>query len=177
MGYENFTTFVGIDQSLNSTGYYISGRKKGIIVPKKGVIGGQRLRYIFNRLDDILVTLIGNTRSSTKNILVCMEGYAYNYRVGKVFELGEVGGIVKLVCAQRNIQIVSVPPADIKKFVTGSATASKSKMMFATKEKQNDVADAHGLYDIAYGLANTSTITMRCQMEVLHNCKKNTILL
>lgn len=170
--YKECTTYVGIDQSLNSTGYCIQKKQvsgsttimiKGTITPGKRR-GSERLHYIYKSLSKIM-----NDCCVQGKTVVCMEGYAYNYRSGKVFELGEVGGIVKLLCASKGIEPVSVPPTELKKFVTGNSGASKKLMMDYTDETQDDIADAKGLSWIALELSCRTT-TERRKLEVIVNC-------
>ena len=163
--------FIGIDQSLNSTGYYIKHAcgysVGGLIKPRKNIVGRERLELIYKGITAILKHHKG---SST---LVCMEGYAYNYRKGKVFELGEVGGIVKLCCQLHGVRgVVSIPPSDLKKFVTGSGSASKERMMKTLDETQDDIADAKGLMLIAEEMVKSKSTT-RSQLEVIRNCFSN----
>lgn len=164
---------MGIDQSLNSTGYYIIDTRDPEIEDVKGLIkpgnrrGGKRLAYIYEALGRLLKGYEGC------KVLVCMEGYAYEYREGKVFELGEVGGIVKLCCEQLGMSVLSIPPPDLKKYVTGSGRASKDQMMDSTDEEQNDIADAHGLAWVAQGIANKQYLTERKKLEVIRNALKS----
>ena len=170
--YQDYTIYVGIDQSLNSTGYYVQKKHptgstslvaKGTINPKNK-FGGERLKFIYGKLTKIFSMWTRNHK-----VLVCMEGYAYNYRSGKIFELGEVGGIVKLLCALNSIEVIAVPPTELKKFVTGKSLASKKLMMDYTDESQDDIADAKGLSWIAQELSQR-TSTERRKLEVIHNC-------
>ncbi len=182
MNTTNFTTFIGIDQSLNSTGYYASATNKGTINPRKTLRDGERLLMIHNYINALIEGVLRHKKIGASNLLLCMEGYAYNYRVGRVFELGEVGGIVKLICARLGVTCVSVPPGELKRFVTGRSTASKAKMMEAMDETQDDIADAKGLYYIAEGISKRTNglkeipTYKRCQLEVIHNCIKNSSL-
>ena len=166
------TIFVGIDQSINSTGYYIKYPCEGEIAVDKGLIKpgsrreGARLKYIFDKITRLLEGFNG------PEVSLCMEGYAYDYRKGRVFELGEVGGVVKLCCQILGINATPVPPTELKKFVTGRGSATKKKMMVFTGEKQDDMADAKGLAMIAEELV-VRKATKRHQLEVISNCIKN----
>lgn len=174
ISYRNCTIFVGIDQSLNSTGYYIrelAGPGEhiadiaGLIKPGDRR-GAKRLAYIFDYIEKILSCY------TPEKVIVCMEGYAYNYRKGMVFELGEAGGIVKLCCHRLGIACLSVPPTELKKFVTGKGAASKEEVMKFVGERQNDIADAKGLSMVAKEIALQST-TERKKLEVIQNCLMN----
>jgi len=169
--YKDCSIFIGIDQSLNSTGYCIHDYSSGELIETKGLIkpgerrGASRLAYIFSKLDSLLNPL------DAAKVVLCLEGYAYNYRKGKVFELGEVGGIVKVCCYQNDIIPISVPPTELKKFVTGKGSASKKEMMAVLFERQDDIADAKGLSLIAEEISRRTT-TERKKLEVVTNCLK-----
>ena len=164
--------FVGIDQSLNSTGYYIKNYSSGNLVVKKGLIkpgerrGASRLVYIFSKIDELLKHL------DAPKVTVCLEGYAYDYRKGRVFELGEVGGVIKVCCYQNGITPISVPPTELKKFVTGKGSASKKEVMKVMHELQDDIADAKGLCLIAEEISKR-TSPERKKLEVVSNCLRN----
>ena len=164
--------FIGIDQSLTSTGYFVRNFSSGELVETKGLIkpgerrGASRLAYIFSSFDKILSGL------DSAKVIICLEGYAYNYRKGKVFELGEVGGIIKVCCYQNDITPISVPPTELKKFVTGKGSASKKEVMAVVHERQDDIADAKGLCLIAEELCRRVS-TERKKIEVIANCLKN----
>ena len=166
------TVYVGIDQSMNSTGYYINYPHNGERKIDKGLIKpgsrreGSRLKYIYDKLFKLL------DRFNGADVVVCMEGYAYEYRKGRVFELGEVGGIVKLCCQTLGVRVVAVPPTELKKFVTGRGSSSKKQMMTTLRENQDDIADAKGLAMIAEELVVRKS-TLRHQLEVVCNCLKN----
>lgn len=167
----NSTTFIGIDQSLNSTGVYIKsavGDYSVLITPKKlGLTGGARLAYIYDAVRSILEK---ETRCCY-NVVVAMEGYAYDVKDGKVFELGECGGVVKLACAFKGITPIVVPPTNVKKFATGRATATKEQVMAAVNETQNDVADAKVLCQIAEATVNKNAASgLRHKLEVVSQC-------
>lgn len=163
------TVYVGIDQSMNSTGYYVNYPSNGERKFDKGLIKpgsrreGSRLKYIYDKLFKLL------DRFNGADVVVCMEGYAYEYRKGRVFELGEVGGIVKLCCQMLGVQVVAVPPTELKKFVTGRGSSSKKQMMMTLRENQDDIADAKGLAMIAEELVVRKS-TLRHQLEVVCNC-------
>jgi Holliday junction resolvasome RuvABC endonuclease subunit len=84
-----------------------------------------------------------------------LEGQSYG-SAGQLDQLGRIGGIVELLLADLYGKApLIVPPATLKKFVTGSGQATKSLMMKATKvywgveTTQDDLCDAHGLARIA----------------------------
>lgn len=106
-----------------------------------------------------------------------IEGYAYD-AVGRVFELGEVGGVLRLLVHERNIPYVDVPPASLKKFATGRAGAKKAHMIEAAEQAgarpvDDNQADAFHLARVALACCRRGAPIeqfqlRRSQMEVVH---------
>ena len=170
------SVYLGVDQSLRSTGVFwlgegITGWSK---IETKKLRGIERLKYI----KDVLLKIITNDLDGYIVQRVCIEGYAYGIRGGRVFELGELGGVLKIalteVCCN---SITAVPPTSLKKF-TGFGGAEKEDVVkFINKElglsftiKDNDICDAAVLSMIARELDETTT-KLRHQLEVLKTIK------
>jgi Holliday junction resolvasome RuvABC endonuclease subunit len=104
-----------------------------------------------------------------------LEGYSYN-SVGHVFELGEVGGVIKVLLIEHMLPYVVVPPVLVKKFATGSVHANKDAMLAAAVQRghdfgdNDDQADAFFLARIALAYAKNAA-EHRCEMEVLHTLR------
>lgn len=139
---------LGIDQSLTATGI-VAISDKGIVHsetlrPKK-MRGLKRLAFIKQHILHVVQTLKPHT--------VVFEGYAMGIRGGKVFDLGELGGILKLAVAENHpsIGIYVIPPKTLKKFFTGSGNADKDRMKLALVDNysiemyDNDQVDALAL--------------------------------
>lgn len=65
---------------------------------------------------------------------VAIEGYAYGAR-GKVFNIGENTGILKLKIIESQYQLEVLQPGEIKKFATGKGNANKQAMYDAWLEE------------------------------------------
>lgn len=103
---------------------------------------------------------------------VSLEGYAY-HSIGRVFELGEIGGVLRLVIFEHQIPFVIVPPATLKKFATHSSGAKKEAMVKAAMAEGADVeddnqADAFFLSMIARHIHTGDAPTTRVRMDVVH---------
>ena len=103
-----------------------------------------------------------------------LEGYSYD-SVGRVFELGEIGGVIKVLFHENNIEYVVVPPALLKKFATGNSSASKEDMVDAAKTHgcvpaDDNQADAFFLARIARAYVQGG-VTRRCELEVLQTLR------
>lgn len=137
---------VGIDPSLTSLGYAYQDDtgdiEVGVVAPK--VKGFPRL--------DLLCGHVQNVLDQVQPDLVVYEGYAMGIRGGRVFDLGELGGILKMEMYYRDIPILVVPPSNLKMFVTGSGGTKGKDAMMRTLAKHrgrlfntDDEADAYGL--------------------------------
>lgn len=168
--------YLGIDQSLRSSGLAVVSEKQeivclGEVAPGK-LTGVTRLAHIRSALRDHLA-------AEPDIKFAAMEGYAYDVGAGRVFELGEVGAVVKLTLHDAGIPFVIVPPASLKLFVSGMGGATKEQMREATYKKwgldidQDDQCDAHGLAQLAraFHLGCGST---RAELEVIKKLKDTT---
>jgi Holliday junction resolvasome RuvABC endonuclease subunit len=149
---------LGVDPSLNSTGYcykdkdgYIAGTIEVKQTKKNSLKGLPRLQYVKNHFEKVL--------NYTNPELVVYEDYAMG-AIGKTFSIGELGGILKLVCFERRINILLISPRVLKKFIAGTGLAEKEdiKQSIAQKYKLNigkdDEADAFCLYQIGEEFLN-----------------------
>ena len=140
---------LAIDPSLNSTGFAyrdpISGQVRHGVINPKPRMSIHRLNYVSERFDDIL--------DIVRPELVAIEGYAMGVRgkTNNTFNLGEVGGMFRLLAYQSGAAIILVPPKTLKKFVTGNGNSDKDAMMQQVKAnwgnnvKTDDEADAISL--------------------------------
>ena len=157
-------SFLGLDQSLNATGV-CRIREDGTtdsaaVVAPKGRVDGERLVLVKRAVEALL---FGVTHAA-------IEGYSYG-STGKVFELGEIGGVLKVLLLEREIPYVVVPPALVKKFATGNAAAPKERMLEAAAERgfstdDDNQADAFFLAHIARAYV-LGTDKHRREIEVL----------
>lgn len=116
--------FVGLDLSLTESGYaIISPRREviahGVIKPKK-LTGPRRLQFIRDGVLDII----------PEGRIVCViEGYAMR-ALGRVYSIGENGGVVRLALFERgDILALETPPLSLKAYATHSGAAEKKNMV------------------------------------------------
>lgn len=139
---------VGIDPSLTSTGLAMRdahGRLKSYALGDADLRGVARLVFLRNA--------VGRHLERIKPDLVVYEGYALGFR-GKsntIFDLGELGGTLKLLILEMGIDILLVPPNNLKLFTTGKGNADKEQVALAVgsaldvKFSTSDQYDAAGL--------------------------------
>lgn len=165
--------FLGVDQSLNATGICRLAQDGSIqamaTVNPEGRLDAQRLFFIKRTVTSFAADIK----------FAALEGYSYD-SVGRVFELGEIGGVIKTLLVELGIGFVVVPPVQLKKFATGTTYASKEAMIEAAKEAKAAVgdddnqADAFFLARIARAYDTTSSDMRRCELEVIHALRNPT---
>lgn len=165
-------TFLGIDQSLNGTGMCLlapDGRASSLsTVDPGGLVGGKRLVAIKNAL----VTLCRSVEWRVD--FAALEGYSMG-SVNRPFDLGEVGGIIRMTLADNEIPYVVVPPVIVKMFATGATGATKEAMVAAARALgaapgSDDEADAFFLARVARAFHSKTDMTRR-EMDAIHALK------
>lgn len=89
--------------------------------------------------------------------LAVIEGYAFGARGRAVFQIGELGGVVRLACHQAGVPFQEVAPASLKLFAAGRGNASKDEMVAAARTRGGDPKDdnqADALWLREFGIAN-----------------------
>lgn len=132
---------IGIDASLNSTGY--AYRHNGEVVT--GLIksadkrGSARIWHNLVNLRRLL--------DEAQPKVIYLEGYAMQGK-GRSFDIAEWGGVIKMEAWRRGIDVVTVTPSTLKLVATGSGAAKKPQMAQALEETmglaitQDDKVDA-----------------------------------
>jgi Holliday junction resolvasome RuvABC endonuclease subunit len=164
--------FLGIDQSLNGTGLCLLAPTGAAIalstVDPGNLDGGRRLAVI----RDALVAACKSI--DWKLDFAALEGYSMG-SVNRPFDLGEVGGIIRLTLTDHGIPYVVVPPVIVKMFATGTTGATKEAMedaaeaLGATPGNDNE-ADAFFLARLARAYHSKVDMTRR-EMDAVHTLK------
>ena len=159
---------LGFDPSLTSSGYAHYNKNGDLCTgvmkcPKLRDL--ERLAYFSDKLNYLLQTMGPYTDKTGRPRLpdiLAYEDYAMGYggksNPGRSFSIGELGGVLKLVAFRLGVDLLLVPPSNLKMFATGSGNASKEEVVRAVMDywgqdiKQNDQADAFVLLQmgIAY---------------------------
>jgi crossover junction endodeoxyribonuclease RuvC len=80
--------------------------------------------------------------------IVILEGYSFGSTGRAVFQIGELGGVIRFKLWREGIPFVEVPPTVLKKLATGKGNASKDEVFAAAIRRlnyqgnSNDEADA-----------------------------------
>lgn len=138
---------IGLDLSLNSTGMaVITNQNKEytntITTNNKGI---NKIIEIKKRIINII------KKYEEEEIIIGIEGYGYN--TVYAHKIGELGGVVKTALIEEfpGCKIVIIPPAVVKKYITGSGNAKKEQMLlklfikFGKQFKNSDEADAYSI--------------------------------
>ena len=135
---------VALDLSLKASGW-CSAPAFGTLRPPTGADRGMaRLRWIRSAIYPLV----------TDAHLVVLEGYAYA-RVNQAHQLGELGGVVRLMLFDRGIRFVDVAPQCRAKFATGKGNGTKELVLAEAVRKlgysgsSTDEADALWLWEMA----------------------------
>lgn len=132
---------VGFDLSLTRTGFSrVSFTKNGdldscisgVIVPKLGKIkflGPARLAFIDEYAEKVL------SDCDPESTLIAIEGYSYRSPGNRGAQIGELGGVIRLLFFQLGFEFVVLAPKALKKFAAGNGNADK-KMMIASAKKR-----------------------------------------
>lgn len=139
---------VGVDQALLNTGMCcnVNGDLTTILIQEKRLHGAERLASIRRQVSLYL--------DGFDPELIAMEDYSYG-SVNRPFDLGELGGVLKLTFLERKVPYILVPPRMLKAFVASDGNADKDKMVYFVNRKyrlftENDnIADAVGLAKFA----------------------------
>ena len=112
----------------------------------KDTDGIARLNWLAKKLTSTLKT------HNPKEIFI--EGYSFMSKGRSIFNLGELGGVFRLILAKNWGGYYEIPPTSLKKFVTGKGNAKKQIMLEQTFRKyglgsetlkDDNQVDAYGL--------------------------------
>lgn len=160
--------YLGIDASLTSTGlcvYRAKGDFLTSLIKPGNLRGPERLNFCEKKLKEFL-DRYPDIRA------VALEGYAMGIRGGRVFDIGEWGGLIRLELWRRGIPTLVVPPATLKKFLA-AGKLEKNKVLlqvYKTYGKDcgtDDEADALVLSDMARHFYNNTQKLPERQKEAL----------
>jgi len=150
---------LGIDPSLTATAVcrMVDGEVDTFEEFKPKVKGEERLDWLFTKVSGMTGDPFGGERPPIT--LIAIEGYAYS-RPNQAHQMGELGGVLRLLLHWVGHSWIEVAPSALKKFATGQGNADKDQVMLQVYKRwgfeapTNNVADAFVLAKIAYHLAS-----------------------
>jgi crossover junction endodeoxyribonuclease RuvC len=127
---------LGLDLSLTATGYVLPNGTTGLLKPgsRRGM---ERLAWLREQILDLVLPAT----------IVAVEGYSYGSHSSS-FDLGELGGVIRLALHDAGIQYLDVAPAVLKGFATGKGNANKNEVLASAIKRlgydgtSSDEADA-----------------------------------
>lgn len=166
---------VGLDMSLTSPGYAryiveVDQLSSGFIDVKKMKMTGMK-RILWLR--DFVLELV---ESPNMRVVVFIEGYSFGSKGRSTIDLAELGGAVRIGLSDMNISFYEIPPASLKRFITGSGNSDKAVVLkellkrYGHDINQNDEGDAVSLVEFgraAYDIPAKPLVAF--QKEVLSN--------
>lgn len=158
--------YVGIDQSVVCTSFAILVNGEMIVKRFKTDLRGPKLlKYLY---EGVWAELL-----NCKPTGVAIEGYAFGGK-GKVYTLGEVGGVIRLAAQQLETPLIQVPPTTLKKYISGTGKATKDIMIkeiyknYDLDFNDNNDADAAGLAILAHEFYETEYHCVKAYEHDLH---------
>ncbi|MCE2456177.1 MAG: crossover junction endodeoxyribonuclease RuvC [Gemmatimonadetes bacterium] len=113
---------VALDPSLAATGVAVDpGIPPHVIAPPRGVVGAARLAHIDQRIREAV----------DGADLVVLEGYSYGSKGTAAYQLGELGGVIRLALHRMRTPLAVVSPAAVKMLATGRGNAAKEAVFAA----------------------------------------------
>lgn len=126
----NRSPVLGIDPGLQrlatawASGPTLADLRLATLRPGKGVTGGRRLLYLRDGFRNVLDVAAPE--------VALIEGYAMGQKQGS-HQLGEIGGVIRVELAEREIPYVEVSPTRLKKYFTGHGGADKDRMLITAQ--------------------------------------------
>lgn len=143
---------LAIDQSYSGTGAaYISsdGRIESILIKTRSSMPWEeRIDFILSNLDDLFYLRTVKMSDPTPVRHVILESYAYSKTGANIFQLGELGGIIKYHFHTLGVDTKTMLIAHPKMYIAGNGRADKASVMkglkdrFGIVETDDNVADA-----------------------------------
>lgn len=120
---------LGVDPSLKATGYGVIrvGSKRNIVLLETGSIDPKQKDLIQNRLHRVYSNLGDIVREFKPDVLVLEKAYTHHQYKTTGIILGHVRGVICLLAAQHQIDLIELSVKRVRKAVVGNGNASKSR--------------------------------------------------
>ncbi len=136
---------VGLDLSLVATGYYVvdAGAEKGGLIEPGKLSGVRRLDHILTAVNALLI--------APYQTLAVVEDFSFGSKGKAVFQIAGLGYLVRHLLWSKKITTLLVPPALLKKYVTGAGNADKTVMLkeiykrWGADINDDNIGDAYAL--------------------------------
>lgn len=145
---------LGVDLSITATGIANTDGFLETLKTKKR--GPEFLDWISQEVGE---------RSKSADIVV-LEGYSYGSKGRSIFQIGEMGGIVRWKLWKMGIPFVEIAPSTLKKYATGKGNSGKDLVIVESVKrlditpKDNNQADAAWLRAMGLDWAGHAIVSM-----------------
>lgn len=117
---------LGIDPGFKATGYgCVEADGRSAVLHETGTIEPKQKDLIQNRIHKIYTILGGLIDEHKPQVLILEKLYAHHKHPVTASKLGHVRGVICLLCAQKNIELVEHSVKRIRKSLTGNGNATK----------------------------------------------------
>lgn len=144
--------FIGIDASLSRTGLsFVNGLGQ---LKKTTTLSAPKDMRGMPRLDNLLAQLSKIMDECPNLAGAAIEGYAFGVRGGRLADLAEWGGLIRMSLYRRRIPTIAVPPMTLKKFLHDGKLEKNQVLLQVYKQyghsfNTDDEADAFVLSEMA----------------------------
>ncbi|MCM8757733.1 MAG: crossover junction endodeoxyribonuclease RuvC [Candidatus Omnitrophica bacterium] len=142
---------LGIDPALLKTGYgLIQDDNNQILLIEAGLISTESKQLISKRLAKVYEEVCSLIDKFKPKVMALEKLYVHYRHPTTAYLLGQVKGILTLLCAQKKIELYEYNPTSIKKAIVGRGQASKYQVQRIVAEllhlkklpKYPDITDA-----------------------------------
>lgn len=165
----------GIDPSLSRTA--VASGQRGE-TPTMTILGGpSEGQDVIRRFERYRKLVASTIKAINGARFVFIEGYSFASQGRATVTLGEYGGCLRAMLLARDIEVIEIAPAAVKKFVTGVGNASKPKFMVsAARQWSVEYADedeyfAHAIYRIGCVFCRVIPPANKHQAEVVEQLR------
>ena len=117
---------LGIDPVLKATGYgLVDCHQQNVKLIEVGTIEPKPKDLFQNKIKKVYTLLAELLEQYKPQVLVLEKLYSHYNHPTTASIMGHVRGVICLLCAQKNIELVEFSPKRIRKAVTGNGNASK----------------------------------------------------
>lgn len=159
---------LGLDPSLTGTGLSVVDNDNLLFsecYKPKNKKGPQRLIEICHKISEVI--------DAYQPELICLEGYSFGSRGRALFQIGELGGLIRVMLHKTGIKWLEITPSQVKKFATGMGNCGKDIILqqvyrrWGMEFKTSDEADAFVLAKIGTILLGHKEELIKAQEEVI----------
>jgi len=146
-------TILGIDPSVNTTGYGVIDVSTGKVRLLEAGVVRSRAKELAHKVQEIYDGIREVIEMFSPEVMAMEELYTHYERPTVAVRMGHARGCICLAAAQSGIEVVSYEATKVKKLLTGSGRATKDQVQRAIKLELGleqypdppDVADALAL--------------------------------